>query len=159
VSTASTPGARPDASRLSVPARRVVRTAVSTEPLDVDEHARLVGDRAAGAVVTFVGVVRDHDHGAPVRELEYVGHPTAADVLAAVVAEVVADSPVDAVAVSHRLGHLAIGDVALAVAVSAAHRGEAFAVCARLVDEVKDRLPVWKHQHFTDGTSEWVACP
>ena len=116
----------------------------------MDEHARLVGDRAAGAVVTFAGVVRDHDHGRPVRELEYVGHPTADAVLAAVVAEVVAGSPVDAVAVSHRLGHLAIGDVALAVAVSAAHRGEAFAVCARLVDEVKDRLPVWKHQHF-DG--------
>jgi molybdopterin synthase catalytic subunit len=146
-------------SRLTAPARRVVRTTVGPAALDVDEHARLVGDRAAGAVVTFAGVVRDHDHGRPVRELEYVGHPSAADVLAAVVAEVVADSPVDAVAVSHRLGHLAVGDVALAVAVSAAHRGEAFAVCARLVDEVKDRLPVWKHQHFADGTSEWVACP
>jgi len=136
-----------------------VQTAVSTESLDVAAHAALVGDAAAGAVVTFAGVVRDHDHGRSVRELEYVGHPSAADVLAAVVAEVTAGCEVDAVAVSHRLGHLAIGDVALAVAVSAAHRGEAFAACARLVDEVKDRLPVWKHQHFTDGTSEWVACP
>ncbi|GAA0296870.1 molybdenum cofactor biosynthesis protein MoaE [Kineococcus aurantiacus] len=148
-----------DQGRLTAPARRVVRTAVGPETLDVAEHARLVGDAAAGAVVTFAGVVRDHDHGRGVRELEYVGHPGAAGVLAAVVAEVTAGADVDAVAVSHRLGHLAIGDVALAVAVSAAHRGEAFAACARLVDEVKDRLPVWKHQHFTDGTSEWVACP
>ncbi|WP_432511299.1 molybdenum cofactor biosynthesis protein MoaE [Kineococcus sp. SYSU DK001] len=145
--------------RLTAPARRVVRTRVGTDPLDVAEHAALVGDAAAGAVVTFAGVVRDHDHGRGVRELEYVGHPTAGDVLARVVAQVCADADVDAVAVSHRLGHLAVGDVALAVAVSAAHRGEAFAACARLVDEVKDQLPVWKHQHFTDGTSEWVACP
>ncbi|WP_342762286.1 molybdenum cofactor biosynthesis protein MoaE [Kineococcus rhizosphaerae] len=149
----------PTPGRLSAPARRVVRTAVSGEPLDVAEHADLVGAAAAGAVVTFAGVVRDHDHGRAVRELEYVGHPSAPDVLAAVVAEVAAGLDVDAVAVSHRLGHLVIGDVALAVAVSAAHRQEAFAACARLVDEVKDRLPVWKHQHFTDGTSEWVACP
>ena len=145
--------------RLTVPARRVVRTAVGPAPLDVDEHARLVGDRAAGAVVTFAGVVRDHDHGRSVRELEYVGHPTADAVLAAVVAEVVADSPVDAVAVSHRLGHLAVGDCALAVAVSAAHRQEAFEAAALLVDEVKRQLPVWKHQRFADGGSEWVACP
>ena len=145
--------------RLTAPGRRVVRTTVGPEPLDVAEHAALVGDAAAGAVVTFAGVVRDHDHGRSVRELEYVGHPSAPDVLRDVVAEVVAGCEVDAVAVGHRVGHLAVGEVAFAVAVSAAHRGEAFAACARLVDEVKDRLPVWKHQHFADGTSEWVACP
>ncbi|MGI4895506.1 MAG: molybdenum cofactor biosynthesis protein MoaE [Janthinobacterium lividum] len=149
----------PDISRRTLPGRRVVRTAVTADVLDVSEHADVVGDAAAGAVVTFAGVVRDHDHGRGVRELEYTAHPSAGDVLAVVVAEVVADSAVDAVAVSHRLGHLAVGDVALAVAVSAAHRGEAFAACARLVDEVKDRLPVWKHQLFSDGSAEWVACP
>ncbi|MEZ0165684.1 molybdenum cofactor biosynthesis protein MoaE [Kineococcus sp. LSe6-4] len=137
----------------------MVRTTVGPEPLDVAEHAALVGDRAAGAVVTFAGVVRDHDHGRSVRALEYQGHPSAPGVLRDVVAEVVAGSEVDAVAVGHRVGPLAVGDVAFAVAVSAAHRAEAFAACARLVDEVKDRLPVWKHQHFADGTSEWVACP
>jgi molybdopterin synthase catalytic subunit len=63
------------------------------------------------------------------------------------------------VAVSHRLGNLSIGDAALVVAVSAAHRHEAFAAAAALVDEVKDRLPVWKHQLFADGSDEWVACP
>ncbi|WP_432522753.1 molybdenum cofactor biosynthesis protein MoaE [Kineococcus sp. SYSU DK006] len=158
MSTARTDGPA-DTSRRTAPGRRVVRTAVTTAALDVAEHAALVDDAAAGAVVTFAGVVRDHDHGRGVRELEYTGHPSAADVLARVVAEVTAGAAVDAVAVSHRLGHLAIGDVALAVAVSAAHRGEAFAACARLVDEVKAQLPVWKHQRFTDGTSEWVACP
>jgi len=154
----SSPTAR-DASRTTEPARRVVRTAVTTQPLVVDEHADLVGDRAAGAVVTFSGVVRDHDHGRHVLDLEYVAHPSAAEVLAQVVARVSAACDVDAVAVSHRLGRLAIGDCALAVAVSAAHRAEAFEACARLVDEVKEHLPVWKQQHFGDGTSEWVDCP
>jgi molybdopterin synthase catalytic subunit len=137
----------------------VLRAAVTEEPLDVSAHAALVADAAAGAVVTFSGVVRDHDHGRGVQRLEYVGHPTAGEVLARVVAEVAAGGPVDAVAVSHRLGPLAVGDCALAVAVSAAHRAEAFAACARLVDEVKEHLPVWKRQWFADGSDEWVGCP
>ena len=148
-----------DASRRTEPARRVLRALVTADPLDAAEHAALVADAAAGAVVTFAGVVRDHDHGRGVDRLEYVAHPSAGEVLAAVAADVAGRCPVDAVAVSHRLGHLAVGDCALAVAVSAAHRGEAFAAAALLVDEVKARLPVWKHQHFADGSSEWVACP
>ncbi|MCE6994185.1 molybdenum cofactor biosynthesis protein MoaE [Saccharothrix sp. S26] len=138
----------------------VLRATVSDQPLSVDEHAKLVEHAAAGAVVTFAGVVRDHDHGRSVRELEYVGHPTAGAVVAEVVADVVGRfEGVRAVAVSHRVGPLAIGDVALACAVSAEHRGEAFAVCSELVDEVKRRLPVWKRQVFTDGTDEWVNMP
>lgn len=138
----------------------VLRATVSEQPLSVDEHAKLVEHAAAGAVVTFAGVVRDHDHGRSVRELEYVGHPTAGAVVAEVVAEVVGRfDGVRAVAVSHRVGALSIGDVALACAVSADHRGEAFAVCSELVDEVKRRLPVWKRQVFTDGTDEWVNMP
>jgi molybdopterin synthase catalytic subunit len=110
-------------------------------------------------VVVFSGIVRNHDGGRPVRGIEYVGHPSAADVLAEVVAEVTAGSDVDSVAVSHRLGDLAVGDAAFVVAVAGAHRREAFAAAALLVDEVKRRLPVWKRQVFTDGTDEWVACP
>ncbi len=141
---------------------RVVRADVTEDLVSVDEHAALVGDAAAGAVVTFAGVVRDHDHGRGVRELEYVGHPTAKDVVAEVVADLAArhgSAGVRAIAVSHRIGPLAVGDVALAVAVAAEHRREAFAACADLVDEVKRRLPVWKRQSFTDGTEEWVNCP
>ena len=139
----------------------VLRASVSPDDLDVAEHAELVGSAVAGAVVTFAGVVRDHDHGRGVLELEYSGHPSAARVLAEVAASVAADAPdgVRALAVSHRVGLLAIGDVALACAVAAEHRAEAFAVCAQLVDEVKRVLPVWKRQVFTDGTVEWVNCP
>lgn len=148
-----------DTSRLREPARRVVRAEVTTAPLVVDEHAAAVDDRAAGAVVTFAGVVRDHDRGREVSGIEYVSHPSAHRVLVEVVADVAARFPVDAVAVSHRLGPLAIGDAALVVAVAAAHRQEAFAAASEMVDEVKHRLPVWKHQHFADGGDEWVACP
>ncbi len=135
-----------------------VRTAVTTDVLDVAAHERAVAHAAAGAVVSFSGVVRDHDHGRAVQRLEYEGHPSAGEVLQQVVEEIAKDPDVYAVAVSHRLGPLEIGDVALAVAVSTAHRAAAFAACARLVDEVKAQLPVWKHQVFTDGTEEWVNC-
>lgn len=139
---------------------RVALAQVTEAALSVDEHARLVEDAGAGAVVTFGGVVRDHDGGRSVTSLFYEGHPTAGDVLARVVSEIAGHrTGLRAVAVSHRLGALEIGDVALACAVAADHRGEAFAACAELVDEVKARLPVWKHQHFTDGTDEWVNSP
>jgi molybdopterin synthase catalytic subunit len=139
---------------------RVARAVVTDEALSVEEHARLVEDDAAGAVVTFAGVVRDHDGGKGVRDLTYEGHPSASQVIAEVVEDLSARwTGVRAVAVSHRLGALTIGDVALACAVAAEHRGQAFTACAELVDEVKARLPVWKHQHFTDGTEEWVNSP
>jgi molybdopterin synthase catalytic subunit len=137
----------------------VALVAVSAEPLDVAAHERAVADSRAGAVVTFQGVVRDHDGGQGVVELEYEGHPTAAAVLAEIVAEFAADPEVYAVAVSHRVGRLDIGDVALVASVATAHRAEAFQRCARLVDEVKARLPIWKRQRFVDGTEEWVNCP
>jgi len=129
---------------------------VTTEPLDIAAHERAVAHPGAGAVVSFCGVVRDHDSGKGVVELEYEGHPSAGDVLAEIVAEFAAEPAVYAVAVSHRVGKLEIGDVALAAAISTAHRAEAFALCARLVDEVKTRLPIWKRQVFTDGAEEWV---
>ncbi len=132
---------------------------VTDQALDVQAHERAVADPTAGAVVVFHGVVRDHDHGRGVTRLEYEGHPTAGAVLAEVAAEVAADPQVHAVAVSHRIGVLGVGDAALVAAVSSAHRAAAFAACARLVDEVKARLPVWKRQLFTDGTDEWVNSP
>jgi molybdopterin synthase catalytic subunit len=132
---------------------------VTEAPLGFAAHERAVAHPTAGAVVTFQGVVRDHDHGRGVTRLEYEAHPSAARVLAEVAAEVAADPDVYAVAVSHRVGVLEVGDVALVAAVSSAHRAVAFAACARLVDEVKARLPVWKHQLFLDGTDEWVNSP
>ena len=139
---------------------RVLRATVTEEPLDVSEHAALVDDAAAGAVVTFAGVVRDHDHGRSVTALDYEGHPSAGSVVEKVAAEVAASFPgVRALAVTHRVGPLGIGDVALACAVAAEHRREAFDACSELVDAVKRELPVWKRQEFTDGTEEWVNCP
>jgi len=126
--------------------------------IDVAETRAAVASPAAGAVVTFSGDVRDADHGRRVAHLDYEAHPSAAQVVAEVAAEVAERHDVIALAVLHRVGPLRIGDCALAAAVSAAHRGTAFAACADLVDTVKERLPVWKHQVFADGTDEWVNC-
>ncbi len=138
---------------------RLALVAVTTEPLDVARHERAVGDPRAGAVVSFAGVVRDHDHGRAVALLSYEAHPSAAHVLREVAMEIAADPLVYGVAVSHRIGELVVGDVALVASVATAHRAASFAICARLVDEVKARLPVWKRQVFSDGTEEWVNCP
>jgi molybdopterin synthase catalytic subunit len=135
----------------------VVIAAVADQPLDVNAHLAAASDDHAGAVVLFAGVVRDHDGGRPVLSLEYHAHPSAPEVVAAVAAEIAERDGVLAVAVSHRVGMLGIGDVALAAAVSAAHRSEAFAACTDLVDRVKHRIPVWKRQFFADGTDEWVG--
>ncbi len=137
----------------------VTRAEISDAELDLAAHERAVADPRAGAVVTFLGVVRDHDHGRGVTLLEYEGHPSAAAVLREVAAEIAAAPDVYAVAISHRVGVLKIGDVALVAAVSTAHRAAAFAACARPVDEAKARLPIWKRQVFTDGAEEWVNCP
>jgi molybdopterin synthase catalytic subunit len=136
-----------------------VIVAVSAEPLDVAAHELAVDHPGAGAVVVFRGVVRDHDHDRTVVSLEYQGHPSAEQVLQDVVAEFAQDPAVLAIAVSHRVGVLGVGDVALVAAVATAHRREAFEICGRVVDEVKHRLPIWKRQIFADGTDEWVNCP
>ena len=135
----------------------VALTAVTEDVIDVAAHVRAVDDPAAGATVSFSGVVRNHDGGRSVTELEYHQHPSAAAIVAEVAADIAGRDGVIAVAVSHRVGLLAIGDTALAAAVSAAHRRAAFEACSDLVDEVKRRLPVWKRQLFSDGTDEWVG--
>jgi molybdopterin synthase catalytic subunit len=138
---------------------KVKLAAISDRPLDVAAHSAAVRAAAAGADVTFSGVVRDSDHGRQVVELEYSGYPTAEQVLREVAEEIAADDSVIAVAVSHRIGMLAVGDVALVASVTAAHRKQAFESCQRLVDQAKARLPIWKRQVFADGTDEWVNCP
>jgi len=136
----------------------VLRAVVTDQPISLAEHEELVSHQAAGAIVGFVGVIRDHDDGRGVSRLEYSAHPSAAQVFADVVAEVAEQSTgVRAVAASHRIGVLQIGEAALVVAVAADHRQAAFATCAQLVDTIKARLPVWKHQFFDDGTQEWVG--
>lgn len=138
--------------------REVRHAGVDEAPIDARALAAAVADPAAGATVTFSGDVRDHDHGRAVASLTYEGHPTAGRILREVAAEIAAEHDVIAIAVAHRVGPIPIGDAALVAAVSAAHRGEAFDACRALVDRVKERLPVWKHQVFADGTDEWVNC-
>jgi molybdopterin synthase catalytic subunit len=136
----------------------VVRVELTDTPISLTEYEALVAHEAAGAVVGFSGVVRDHDGGRSVTRLDYSAHPNALETLREVAAEVAAASPgVRAIAVSHRIGTLQIGDAALVAAVAADHRKAAFETCALLVDTVKERLPVWKHQYFSDGTDEWVG--
>ena len=136
---------------------RIVRADVTEELISLTVHEDLVAHRGAGAVVGFAGVVRDHDGGREVLRLEYSAHPTAAETLFETLAEVAASvAGVRSLAASHRVGALAVGDAALVVAVAADHRQAAFQTCALLVDAVKERLPVWKHQFFADGTDEWV---
>ena len=144
---------------MSTPGCVVVLAGISESPIGVEDLRARVAGPSHGAVVTFDGVVRDHDtpgRGA-VTLLDYEAHPDAAAVVQRVAEEVAATSSAGSLAVLHRVGPLVVGDCALAVAVSAAHRGDAFATAAALVDAVKDRLPVWKHQHFADGSDEWVG--
>ncbi|MFD3947619.1 molybdenum cofactor biosynthesis protein MoaE [Streptomyces sp. NPDC058579] len=133
--------------------------AIRDTPLSLDEVFRAVGDEAAGGTTLFVGTVRNHDGGADVDELGYSAHPSALDELRKVAEKVVADYPVCALAAVHRVGDLQIGDIAVVVAVSCPHRGEAFEASRKLIDDLKHQVPIWKHQRFSDGTEEWVgAC-
>lgn len=130
--------------------------AVRAEPLDLAEVTGAVVDPAAGGVDVFLGMVRDHDGGRDVASLEYVAHPTAVERLEEVAAEVAAEFGAVAVAAVHRVGPLAVGDIAVICAVSAGHRPEAFAATRALIDRLKQRVPIWKHQHYADGTEDWV---
>lgn len=127
-------------------------------PLSVDEVQSAVMAAGAGGVAVFAGAVRDHDGGRPVTGLTYTAHPSAEAELRRV-AECVAEKfPVAGIAALHRVGDLRIGDLAVVVAASCAHRAEAFDACRALIDELKAAVPIWKHQRFADGSSEWVGC-
>lgn len=140
-------------------AGRVRLAAIQDGPLSVAEVLTAVADPAAGGQVVFVGTVRDEDDDKAVRGLSYSAHPTATDVLQGVAARAAARPGVIAVAAVHRVGDLGIGDLAVVVAVSCVHRGEAFDACRALIDELKATVPIWKHQRFADGTDAWVGSP
>ena len=126
-------------------------------PLSVDEVLSAVQDPAAGGTAVFVGTVRNEDGGREVTSLGYSAHPNALADLRRVAERVASDCDVIAIAAVHRVGDLAVGDLAVVVAVSAAHRGEAFAAARRLIDDLKHQVPIWKHQQFADGNAEWVG--
>lgn len=140
-------------------ARALRLLALRSTAIAVDEVLAAVADPAAGGVVSFTGLVRDSDGGRAVTQLEYVAHPDAAAVLERVARTVADDVPVVALAAVHRTGLLAVGDVAVVVAASAAHRGEAFEAARRLIDDLKAQVPIWKRQVFAGGQQEWVGSP
>lgn len=131
---------------------------ITQNVIDAQKVKALVSDSSVGAVVLFSGDVRNHDQGRSVLSLTYEGHPSGQEVLEKVVKEFATQSNVTAIAAIHRVGEIPIGEAALVVAVSSAHRADAFTAAADLVDLIKEKLPVWKHQFFADGTDEWVNC-
>lgn len=136
----------------------VLRANVQSNPLDVAEIEGLVDTANAGAFVSFVGKVRAHDAGRGVEALEYSSHPTAHAETMRIAEEVLGNfEGVLAIAVTHRVGSLRAGEVAIVCAVAAGHRGQAFSACRELVERIKAELPIWKHQIFKDGTDEWVG--
>jgi molybdopterin synthase catalytic subunit len=136
----------------------VIRLAeLRSEPLSVDELRAAVSEPGAGGIALFAGAVRDTDHGRAVTRLSYSAHPTAAAELRRVAEKIAASHEVRALAAVHRVGDLEIGDLAVVVAVSSAHRAEAFEACRALIDTLKHEVPIWKQQWFGDGSSEWVG--
>ena len=129
---------------------------LSGTPLDETLIENFVLDSTNGALVTFRGIVRDHDRGQLVRALDYTAHPDALRFLREACEQVATDTGLR-VAAAHRTGALAIGDVALVAAVASPHRAEAFAATQALVDLIKQTVPIWKRQHIEGGTNEWVG--
>jgi len=136
----------------------VVRLAeLRDTPLSVDEVLAAVADPGAGGIDLFVGVIRDHDGPREVTGLSYSAHPSAEAELRIIAEKVAADFEVRALAAVHRIGELDVGDIAVVVAAACPHRAEAFEACRALIDNLKHGVPIWKHQLFRDGSSEWVG--
>lgn len=149
---------------MSHPHPRVALVDIRDRALSLDEVVAAVQSPGHGAVVTFTGVVRDHDHGADgeardVVRLDYSAHPSALDLLGDSCVRIAEAHPSVVVAAVHRVGALEIGDLAVVLAVGSGHRGEAFVAARALIDDLKGTVPIWKHQGFADGSDEWVGLP
>jgi molybdopterin synthase catalytic subunit len=128
-------------------------------PLDVAEVVAALEDDSSGGLTLFIGRVRDHDEGKGVTGLDYSAHPSALERLREVCERVAATHDVHGLAAVHRVGTLAIGDIAVVVATTSAHRGTSFDASRLLIDTLKAEVPIWKHQRFSDGSEEWVGSP
>jgi molybdopterin synthase catalytic subunit len=129
---------------------------ITADPIDLAPLLARVGSPERGGVASFLGQVRNHHVGRAVLRLEYSAYaPMAEAECTRIVAEAESRWRV-AVALSHRVGALAVGDTAVAVVAASAHREEAFAACRYVIEEVKRRVPVWKREYYADGTVVWV---
>jgi molybdopterin synthase catalytic subunit len=135
----------------------VVAATITEAPLSADTALAAVQSTGCGAVVSFSGIVRNHDGGRKVDALSYSAHPSAQRAIEEVMVEIAARHDGVRLWAAHRVGPLVIGDAALVASAAAAHRGQAFAACSDLVDAIKERVPIWKEQFFSDGRVEWVG--
>ena len=132
---------------------------ITIEPIRIEEFLSFTPKSSCGALASFVGIVRDHDHGRRVKKLHYECYLSMADkVIGFLVEEIKIRWAISDIRILHRVGTLEIGETAVAIAVSSAHREEAFAACRFAIEEIKKKVPVWKKEVFEDGLSEWVVC-
>ena len=135
----------------------MVFTDVTDKPIDVNAVLARVGADEDGAVLIFLGVVRNHAEGRPVDGMRYDAYEDMArSVLADIAREASERHETDRLAVVHRVGDLKLGETSVAIAVSTPHRAEAYAASREIIEEIKKRLPVWKKEHYVDGASAWV---
>ena len=133
------------------------RFRVTTDPLDAREVEALVSDATSGAIVTFTGTVRDNARGKEVTALHYEAYPPAAEkMLERIVEEIRERWGIERVAIVHRYGLLQVGEASVVIAVSSAHRDEAFAACRYAIERIKEIVPIWKKEHYDDG-AVWVG--
>jgi len=136
-----------------------MRFSVSNSPIDVAATRRVVSDKHCGALDVFEGWIRDHNEGQEVERLEYeVYRPVAEKEGEKIINEALARFAVSHAICIHREGLLELGECAVIVCVSSAHRGAAFDACRYIIDQAKTRLPIWKKEHYVTGVSEWVNC-
>lgn len=130
---------------------------VTDTPLELERHLAAVDDAAFGAVATFIGRIRNHDPEAAgeVKAIEYTCHPDAGRIIGEIAGRVA--TPDTRIAVSHRIGTVPVGGLALVACVAGAHRAEAYTVNRGLVEAIKKELPIWKHQIEVDGSGSWVG--
>jgi molybdopterin synthase catalytic subunit len=134
-----------------------VRAWVTRESIDAARVLTLVGSAEDGAAVLFLGMVRDHNDRRPVSGMRYDAYGAMAEKVLDEIAREAADRlGTDRLAVVHRVGDLAIGDVSVAIAASSPHRAEAFDAARYVIEEIKKRLPVWKMEHYREGDSRWL---
>jgi molybdopterin synthase catalytic subunit len=135
----------------------MIRATLQADPISPEAVLAGVGSDEDGAVLLFLGVVRDHADGRPVRGMHYDAYETMArSVLNEIATEAAGRLGTDRLSVVHRIGDLGIGEVSVAIAVSSPHRAESYEASRYVIEEIKKRLPVWKREHYTDGEDAWV---
>lgn len=137
----------------------MLKARITTDVVSAATCIADVEDTACGGIVTFSGTVRNHHNGRDVVKLEYeCAEKLAQAELLRIVQECAATHRVQRISVAHRYGELMPGEAAVVIAAASPHRAEAFAACRAVIEQIKRRVPIWKHEHYTDGSAEWVRC-